>query len=102
MGMIKLESCPFCGGEAMIFVSESVCVMCKKCHCQTFPRADGCIAEAEKNNALESVINAWNRRPGPISPYEYKGTWYCGNCNYPVNKNDKFCHECGQAVKWNE
>jgi NADH pyrophosphatase NudC (nudix superfamily) len=39
--MIKLESCPFCGGEAMIFVSESVCVMCKKCHCQTFPRADG-------------------------------------------------------------
>jgi hypothetical protein len=98
--MIKLESCPFCGGEAMVFVSESVCVMCKKCHCQTLPTADGCIAEAEKHNALESVIKAWNRRPDPVAPYEYEGTWYCGNCSDPVNKNDKFCHECGKLVKW--
>lgn len=61
--MTELKPCPFCGGEAIVFVSNSVVVMCKKCHCQTFPRADGCIAEAERNNALESVINAWNTRP---------------------------------------
>ena len=27
--------------------------------------------------------------------------WHiCGNCNTPISPNDKFCHECGRAVKW--
>jgi hypothetical protein len=27
--------------------------------------------------------------------------WYvCGNCKTAINPNDKYCHECGQAVKW--
>ena len=30
-------------------------------------------------------------------------TWWnvCGNCKTAINPNDKFCHECGRAVKWN-
>lgn len=24
----------------------------------------------------------------------------CGNCGKHINQNDKYCHECGQAVKW--
>lgn len=30
-------------------------------------------------------------------------TWWniCGNCRTAINPNDKFCHECGKAVKWN-
>ena len=29
-------------------------------------------------------------------------TWWnvCGNCKTAINPNDKFCHECGKAVKW--
>lgn len=27
--------------------------------------------------------------------------WYnCGSCKAEILKNDKYCHECGQAVKW--
>lgn len=26
--------------------------------------------------------------------------WACGNCQAPINPEDKFCHECGRAVKW--
>lgn len=31
-------------------------------------------------------------------------TWWnvCGNCQMAINPNDKYCHECGQAVKWDE
>lgn len=29
-------------------------------------------------------------------------TWWnvCGNCKTAINPNDKYCHECGRAVKW--
>ena len=29
-------------------------------------------------------------------------TWWnvCGNCRTAINPNDKYCHECGRAVKW--
>jgi len=29
-------------------------------------------------------------------------TWWnvCGACRTAINPNDKFCHECGRAVKW--
>lgn len=31
-------------------------------------------------------------------------TWWnvCGNCRTVINPNDKYCHECGRNVKWNE
>lgn len=29
--------------------------------------------------------------------------WYvCGGCKTPINPGDRFCHECGRAVKWGE
>ena len=29
-------------------------------------------------------------------------TWWnvCGSCQTAINPNDKYCHECGRAVKW--
>lgn len=29
-------------------------------------------------------------------------TWWniCGACKTAINPNDKYCHECGKAVKW--
>ncbi len=31
-------------------------------------------------------------------------TWWnvCGNCKTAINPNDKFCHECGKPVKWDD
>lgn len=63
--MIDLKPCPFCGGEALVYANDGVRVICKKCHCQTFPRVDGCISDCERFNSLDSVIEAWNRRPEP-------------------------------------
>ena len=29
--------------------------------------------------------------------------WYaCGACKAGINPNDKFCHECGRLLKWDE
>ncbi len=30
----------------------------------------------------------------------YEQHWKCGNCKAVISAQDKFCHECGQAVKW--
>lgn len=30
-----------------------------------------------------------------------KTHWYvCGACKAPINPGEKYCHECGRAVKW--
>lgn len=32
-----------------------------------------------------------------------KTHWYlCGGCKSPINPGDRYCHECGKAVKWND
>ena len=42
----------------------------------------------------------------PVKPErEHSGsgvTWWnvCGSCRTAINPNDKYCHECGKAVKW--
>ncbi len=71
--MIKLKSCPFCGGEAVIEknhrafingVSTRVSfVHCKKCNARTgrFKLEDyGCTSHS--NTAVKNAIEAWNKR----------------------------------------
>ena len=42
----------------------------------------------------------------PVKPEkEHSGsgvTWWnvCGACKTAINPNDKYCHECGKAVRW--
>lgn len=40
----------------------------------------------------------------PVEPTRvntnYEQHWNCGNCNAVISGWDKFCHECGQKVKW--
>lgn len=32
---------------------------------------------------------------------KYLSHWYgCGACKVDINKDDKYCHNCGKAVKW--
>lgn len=62
---IKLKSCPFCGGDARLWVwSEGggVCVRCTKCYCQTSTRSDDALLNPYIEPAVERVIEEWNRR----------------------------------------
>ena len=60
--MAELKPCPFCGGEATVFVSSGgVCVLCTKCRCQTPVYCDEWIA-TKTTNSVRSVTDRWNRR----------------------------------------
>mgnify|MGYP002525376241 CR=1 FL=1 len=39
---------------------------------------------------------------GSGESFETAETWWyeCGNCNKPIDPNDKFCRYCGRSVKW--
>lgn len=61
---IKLKPCPFCGGDARLWVwSEGggVCVRCTNCYCQTSTKSDDALLK-HLDSAVERVIEAWNRR----------------------------------------
>lgn len=61
---IKLKPCPFCGGDARLWVwSEGggVCVRCTKCYCQTSTKSDDAFLKYIEP-AVERVIKEWNRR----------------------------------------
>ena len=51
--------CPFCGGEARLFVNDGVRVLCTKCRASSKILVD---SECYKTGAVEKVIEAWNRR----------------------------------------
>lgn len=57
--MINLKYCPFCGGEARLFVSDGVRVLCTKCRASSKILVD---SERVGTSAVEDVIKAWNRR----------------------------------------
>lgn len=57
--MIELKSCPFCGGEARLFVNDGVRVLCTKCRASSKILVD---SECYETRAVEKVIEAWNRR----------------------------------------
>ena len=57
--MAELKPCPFCGSEARLFVNGGVRVICRKCDASTKVLTD---EMQYSTNAVESVIEAWNRR----------------------------------------
>lgn len=61
---LKLKPCPFCGGEARLWVwsdGGGVCVRCSDCYCQTDTKSDDAFLKHLKP-AVERVIEEWNRR----------------------------------------
>lgn len=59
MANIALKPCPFCGGEARLFVDNGVKVICSKCCVGTMVLTDSI---AYESNAVETVVDTWNRR----------------------------------------
>nr|DAP00872.1 MAG TPA: restriction alleviation protein [Caudoviricetes sp.] len=62
-----LKSCPFCGGEAVLFVENGVQVMCLSCGVRTSLKVDkiyqkGVSQEKIATSSVEQVIEEWNRR----------------------------------------
>jgi len=67
------------------------------------PMADGrCIT------TLQADALALLKEQEAVPPErEYSGggiTWWnvCGACRTAINPNDKYCHECGRKVRWND
>lgn len=60
--MIELKPRPFCGGEAYLFVSDGVRVICQKCGAATKCLVDSMTSKGVADNATKAVIEAWNRR----------------------------------------
>lgn len=69
--MPKLRHCPFCGGNAALFVGDGVRVFCTNCHAQTRILQDGMTAAGGvTGNATKSVIEDWNKRiDNSIDPF---------------------------------
>lgn len=62
-------------------------------------------ALVESQKCIDDVMVLLKKNK-PVKPnHAFSGggtTWWnvCGACKTAINPNDKFCHECGQAVKW--
>lgn len=62
-----LKPCPFCGGEAVLFVEHGVQVMCLSCGVRTSSKSDRIYQkrvsqERVATSSVEQVIEEWNRR----------------------------------------
>ena len=85
-------------------------------YCFATANCDGCPYEIECKRIsfktpedhcpiLDDIL-ALLKEQEPVKPERaYSGggsTWWnvCGACKTAINPNDKYCHECGRAVKW--
>ena len=85
---IKCLEC--CGG----YNDELEHVGCTS-ECPYWESEDCCNSSKPFQDALALL-----REQEPVKPIERSGFWYCGNCRYALMTNhQKFCSDCGQAVK---
>ena len=98
---VKLEPCPFCGGEAKEIRSQSgyAIVCCTQCDIETpmFYDANGAVKawnrRAERAGRWVPVVNTWTQ-----DEHEYGATWYkCDQCGRLCETKQPYCH-CGAQM----
>lgn len=69
----------------------------KQIYCSTQATAD-CFCKFEEHfePKLAKIIEITDSDGGKTK------WWYCPECYATLNQADNFCHDCGQAVKWEE
>lgn len=60
--MEELKPCPFCGGKAVVHVSDGVYVICTECECRTMSLCDGRENGRYAGRSVKRVIEKWNKR----------------------------------------
>ena len=104
---IELTPCPFCGGNATLYVENGVRVKCRICGASTIALTD----HMGNGSAVESVIKKWNRREGEKETKKDTATEHtrvfvensftkCGHCHCVVRKEYKYCPVCGTLLDW--
>lgn len=58
----ELKPCPFCSGDAHLFVNDGIRVICPQCGASTKILIDSMSVRGVAGNATKAVIEAWNRR----------------------------------------
>ena len=126
---LKLKSCPFCGGEAvlnhghMITATGQYLANVKCSECGIASRVVWSTDSPEE--AVKEAIEAWNRRVATdmnvgdkertakvsehdasitdTDGYKYQRSEYlCGNCKKKVLSGDEYCSHCGCRLDWGE
>lgn len=64
-----------------------------------------CTSEGVELDMFMEVLSLLKEQKAVKPLREHSGggtTWWnvCGACRTAINPNDKYCHECGRAVKW--
>ncbi len=85
---------------------------CKECpyqdglYCKAIPKKEKAMIDIPSWLARDALSLLKAQEPEHVSIKDSDGGethWYvCGSCKAPINPGDKYCHECGKAVKWNE
>ena len=79
-------------------------------NCEECPYRKPSLSERKECDCVRELHNdvldllKWQEAVAPEKEHSGSGiTWWnvCGNCKTAINPNDKYCHECGRAVKWN-
>ena len=60
--MDELKKFALCGGKAAVSVHNGVKVLCLTCGAQTYSHIDFMMRTGHSTNAVQQVVDAWNRR----------------------------------------
>lgn len=56
---------------------------------------------AEEDEARGIILDALEKQKPKEARYEYTdGTGACDGCGQVMPKGNRYCHHCGQAMKW--
>lgn len=79
---------------------QEAMMQCIKGKCRTCPHCTNC--DVDENGMIKEQEAVKPYVTGRGESFESAETWWyeCGNCNKPIDPNDKYCRHCGRSVKW--